>query len=152
FVAAPSEFHFFDITSSANIANLLVCDCKARSNKAHVECVKPGIRFRSDTPPDTRYRNGRNGSIFSTRNSGNFISNCARSLSRTIQGSAPFAPDNGPVDANVHSRASGKNGSGCNFVYTKCDHGVTHGSIIAIFPPSVRHLDASLKKAATSGM
>jgi hypothetical protein len=69
--------------------------------------MNPGIRLRMPTPPEIKYRKGKKGLMRSIENSGNSDSNRARSRTNTIQGSAPFAPESGPLAGNDQSCASG---------------------------------------------
>ncbi len=78
--------------------------------------VTLGINVLSDTPPDTRYRNGMNGLMISTLSCGKLAANSSLSLSKMIQGKAPFAPDSGPLDGIVQPVESGWNGSWCRCV------------------------------------
>src|SRR5215831_6057086 len=96
-------------------ANIAVLRAHARTSPSsasrHTGYDHSGTRHLNDTPPDKRYRSGMSGTIEVTCHSGNSRSNRWRSRSNTIHGSAPFAEDNGPSAANVHSCVSGSNGS-----------------------------------------
>ena len=51
----PGEFReSFRSAIKANMARRGIADSKTRSSLAHVPCMKPGIRLRRPTPPETR--------------------------------------------------------------------------------------------------
>src|SRR5262249_43386682 len=56
-----------------------------------------GIRFLRGTPPQARYRKGIIGEISSIHSSGNFRLKMFWSLTKMIQGRAPFALERGPT-------------------------------------------------------
>jgi 4-amino-4-deoxy-L-arabinose transferase-like glycosyltransferase len=96
---------------SANIAHLPIqgsINCSSRRQNGN---VMAGTRLRRDTPPESKYLNGVPGLIRLISHSGNSCSNRARSRTKRIHGSAPFAPDNGPTGWNCQSDAFGSNGS-----------------------------------------
>ena len=92
----------------ANMPNR--CGQRATSRSIRFTPAKhqPGTSVRSETPPDSMYRNGIAGpavEIAAIRHAGNRRSNCARSRSNTIHGSAPLAPLSGPSPAMRQSAA-----------------------------------------------
>src|SRR5215469_8273957 len=97
--------------NSANIPNLsFQCDA-AFSRALHGPYRMPGTRLRIETPPESRYRKGIIGSIVSISSSGNLISSNLRSLTNTIHGRAPLAPDRGPVEGMSQDSDCGWKGS-----------------------------------------
>ena len=115
------------------------------STARHTGAVQPGTKLRSETPPLSGYRRNGAGCRISIRNSGNSSVNCRRSRWNRIHGSAPLAPESGPLDGNSHVSAAAGTAHGAACPRRRWRAPLFHGSTITTLPPGARQRAASAK-------